>query len=743
MIELRRATVPVLLIALLLTAPALAAPPAEATAGVRTASPEPSPAEPASPSTPSGGTGVSGEEAGTGAANGVVPAADVLPPSPTPPPAATPAVRAAIDRAVQSVYPALVRIDVVTTSTSDGRLRKHRASGSGTIISPDGYVLTNHHVAGKATRIVCRLSDRTELEAQLIGTDAMTDLAILKLDLSALGEDPAPLPVAQFGDSDALRVGDTVLAMGSPAGLSQSVTAGIVSNTEMIPPHGAMFQLDGEPVGLLVRWIGHDAVIYPGNSGGPLVDLEGRIIGVNEIGIGSLGGAIPANLARNVAQQLIEGQCVQRSWTGMQMQPLLKSMNGTEGVLVAGVIEGSPAETAGVQSGDIVQSFDGVKVHAAVPEELPALNRLVLGTPIGKDVTVEVLRDGEAKSFTLALAAREPAQHPEREIKDWGLTVRDLTLLESLNRRRSDSNGVLVDSVRPSGPASEAKPSLYRGDIIVRVGDHDVKDLDALRRVTADITRDASAPVPTLVAFDRGLERMLTVVEIGHKDPEPKPIESKKAWLGVETQVLTRNLARALGLVGKKGVRVTRVLPHTTAETAGLQVGDILLKLDGEVIPAQVEEDREVFEHRIRQYRIGSQVELTGVRDGEPLTIAATLEDRPLPEAELQQYTDESFEFAVRELGFRDRTDRELAPEEMGVIVRSVEPAGWAALAGLYSGDIISRIGGEAVRDVEHLEAIMQRIVEAKPKRVVFFVRRGIHTAFIELEPDWKLNGQE
>ena len=131
--------------------------------------------------------------------------------------------------------------------------------------------------------------------------------------------------MAKFGDSSALEVGDTVLAMGSPAGLSQSVTQGIVANTEMIAPGGAM-RLDGESVGELVRWIGHDAVIFPGNSGGPLVNLKGEIIGVNEVGIGSLGGAIPSNLARKVADELIAKGHVERSWIGLVAQPLLKSI---------------------------------------------------------------------------------------------------------------------------------------------------------------------------------------------------------------------------------------------------------------------------------------------------------------------------------------------------------------------------------------------------------------------------------
>src|SRR5262249_34536679 len=154
----------------------------------------------------------------------------------------------------------------------------------------------------------------------------------------AMGKDK-PLPVAPFGDSDRLKVGDRVLAMGSPRALSQSVTMGIVSNREMTLPRTTFgsFRLDGEEVGSLVKWIGHDAQIFPGNSGGPLVNLDGQIVGINDISAG-LGGAIPGNLAREIADQLIQYGEVKRSWLGLAVQPLLKSSKLDRGVLVSGVL---------------------------------------------------------------------------------------------------------------------------------------------------------------------------------------------------------------------------------------------------------------------------------------------------------------------------------------------------------------------------------------------------------------------
>jgi serine protease Do len=199
------------------------------------------------------------------------------------------------NQSLSEVYKAIVRIEVISEKGSGGRMMKSRSTGSGVIISKDGIVITNHHVAGKATRLTCRLYNGEEIMADLIGADAMTDLAVLKLRLEERKNLADNLTVAKFGNSAEVKVGDTCYAMGSPAGLSQSITRGIISNLAMISPFRGSFRLDGENVGELVRWLGHDAIIFPGNSGGPLVDVNGRIIGINEVGIGSLGGAIPAN----------------------------------------------------------------------------------------------------------------------------------------------------------------------------------------------------------------------------------------------------------------------------------------------------------------------------------------------------------------------------------------------------------------------------------------------------------------
>src|SRR6185503_15010807 len=647
--------------------------------------------------------------------------------------------RVAIQRAVDAVYPALVRIHVVHEEGSGGRMQKRQASGSGTIISEDGYILTNHHVAGRATRVVCRLSNREEVDAVLVGTDPLSDLAVLKLDLASRRDPKAKLPVAKFGNSERVKVGDVVLAMGSPAGLSQSVTKGIVANTAMISPGGGSgLTLDGEKVGELVRWIGHDAVIFPGNSGGPLVNLRGEIVGVNEVGIGSLGGAIPGNLAQAVAKELIRQGRVSRSWIGIEVQPLLKKMAREKGVLVSAVLTDSPASKAGIRPGDLITEFNGTAIAASrSQEDIPVFNRMVLTAPVSANVTVKGLRGGKPLQWKLTTLDREPNQATETELRNWGLTVRDFTRVSALERHRTEKKGVLVDSVRAGGPSAECKPPLKDDDIIVRIGSNDVANVEMLARFTREFTKGLSEPQPVLVTFERGLQELVTVARIGPELQDDKPARPAKAWLGLETQVLTRELAETLNLEGKKGVRVTQVVADSPAAAAGVKVGDIFLKLDGQVIAASTLSDQELFDNLIRQYKVGGSAEMDGVRNGQPLKISAALGRQPKPSSELEEFKDDRFEFTAREMSLSDRLDAKLEPDTPGVRIGSVQNAGWAALAGLSSGDVLLSIDERRIESIPALREVLTKFRDSKPRRVVFFVKRGIRTQFIELEPKW------
>jgi serine protease Do len=595
------------------------------------------------------------------------------------------------------------------------------------------------------------LADKREIEADLVGTDPLSDIAVIKLR-AAEGE---KFPFAAFGDSSRLRVGDRVLAMGSPMALSQSVTLGIVSNTEMVMPRRmgfSKFTLEGEDVGSLVLWVGHDAPIYGGNSGGPLVNLVGEIVGVNEIRVG-LGGAIPGNLAKAVAEEIIERGKVRRSWLGLDVQPLLKSQKepaGKTGVLVSGTFEGSPAEKAKFLPGDILKKLAGREVSVRFKEEIPRFNQLRMDLPVGEEVEAVVLRDGKEKTLRVTPVERENVRAEGAELKEWGVTARSLSLIASKELKRKTKDGVLVTSVRPGGPSGEAKPALRPGDVIVEVDGAPVKNLDELAALTERVlaTEEETSPeraepggrgepVPVTVAFERKSRRLMTVVKVGLKELQDPGLEVRKAWLGVAFQVLTKDLAKALDLGGKKGVRVTQVYSESPAEAAGLEVGDVIVALDGEEIPASYPEDTEIFSAMIRQYKIGSSAALAVIRKGGERAMEVEFGSSPKLARELPKYRDDVFDFTARDVAFLDRAREKWSMEQRGALVEVVGEGGWAALGQLAVDDLILAVNGVPVEDAASLEVRMRAVTREKPKSVVLRVLRGIHTLYLELEPAW------
>ncbi len=645
-------------------------------------------------------------------------------------------LREVVDQALSIVKPALVQIHVVESYFRDGRETKYQISGSGAVITPEGHVITNHHVAGHATRIKCIFSDKEEMEAVLVGKDPLTDLAIIKLQPT----EPRTFPTVSFGDSSAVRVGDQVLAMGSPLALSQSVTLGIISNTEMIMPEsmrrfGGM-EMDGEDVGALVRWLGHDAAIYPGNSGGPLVNLKGEIIAINEIGMG-LGGAIPSNLAKLVGEELIKTGKMQRAWLGIEVQPRLKHGAQEHGVLVSGVLGGSPGALAEVKSGDTILSLNGVPVDVQFAEQLPDYNLQVAELPIGQPVAIEILRDGAPLTVTATPTEREVLLPDEEELKEWGLTVRNISLGVAKELKRETTDGVLVTSVRPGGPAGASKPQIQRNDVLVSVGGEPVKNIEALRAATVKTMGESKSPVPALTGFERKTGQYLTVIEIGSNELQDPGLEVKKAWLPVEAQVITRDIAKLLGDENLKGFRVTHVYKGSTAETAGMKVGDLIFAVDEQPLTATALEHYEELPTLIRQYRSGTSVTLSIGRAGAVEKIPVELVMAPKLDREMKKYRNDDFEFTVRDITFFDKAQESWKTDQAGVLVDEVKSGGWAALGQLSVGDLLLSIDGHPAGDVETVEKLLTDIVNAKPRTVVFKVLRGIHTFFIEIEPQW------
>jgi serine protease Do len=348
--------------------------------------------------------------------------------------------------------------------------------GSGFIINPQGLILTNNHVVEEADKIKVTLRDEREFEAQVVGRDAKTDLALLKVQAK---ED---LPTVPLGNSDALRIGEWVLAIGNPFGLTHTVTAGIVSAKGRIIGAG---QYDD--------FIQTDASINPGNSGGPLFNTRGEVVAINTAivaGGTGIGFAIPVNLAKELLPQLYDKGKVTRGWLGVMIQKvtpeLAQSFNLPQsvGALVADVVDGGPAAKAGLLRGDVITTFDGTTIH-----DMHELPRLVANTPVGKQVKVDASRQGKAKTFMVTIVAlkEEPQTAAAEATSQLGMETQNLTaeLAQSMGLRLAE--GVVVSSVDDNGPAAEA--GIRQGDVIIEVNRQRVRNTEeyvvALRKSAA------------------------------------------------------------------------------------------------------------------------------------------------------------------------------------------------------------------------------------------------------------------
>ena len=652
---------------------------------------------------------------------------------------ATPDIRDAISFARDKVAPALVHIHVVSYSYYGGKENKSQAVGSGTIFSPEGYIVTNAHVVRDGREFKVTLSDKREFPAKLIGEDPMTDLAVIKIDPKETG----PLQNASFTTADNLQVGDYVLAMGSPFALSRSVTLGIVSNTERVFTSSSgddladqEFDFNTSPE-VFTQWIQHDALINPGNSGGPLVNMKGELVGVNARGGAGMSFAIPAALARNITSRIIKDGEVIRSTLGISLKSIKRS-GYSEGILVNSVDDDSPAAKAGIHAGDVIVSMNAQPVTARFPEEIPAVARAIADSPVGSTINLVVLRDHKeltVSATTERLLRNDP---DEAALRLFGLSASQITD-QIVRAWRLDSNkGALVRGVTSGGPAGLAEPSLNYGDIIRSIASKPVDSLKDLLDIYKDIAKQDPLPEYVLVEFNRRGTSQITLLKPRRDKPHDPPREIPKAWIGVATQPILRTLAEQLGSKDLVGFRVTRVYPKTDAAAAGLKVGDIITAINGDRLNPRGMQDAGMFQRQIRKLNIGEDANLTLTRDGESIAVNIPLERTRIGEDEALRDTNKDFELTVRELTFFDRDENRWDDDVQGVMVVNADNAGWAGTAGIFTGDLIQRINDTEITDIKSYRDVMDAIAKDQPERVTLVVLRGQRTQFKFAEPSWK-----
>jgi len=390
----------------------------------------------------------------------------------------SPSADRAVIRAKDRVAPALVHIRPVKEVYAAGKREEVVVIGSGFIISRDGYVVTNEHVAGESKLVRCVLYNKEELEAEVVGTDPFTDIAVLKLVT-----DRNDLPTVRLGTSRNLEAGQTVLALGSPHGLARSVSRGIVS----VPDR---YLGDWREVRAPYNtWIQTDAAINQGNSGGPLVNLRGVVVGVNARRLSNadnVGFAIPIDTAKEVVEQIIANGRVKRSWIGVSFQEMTSKTQdpSQNGVVIADVDPLSPGGEAGLRPGDIMVALNGKPTDARFVEDLPVVRKMVADLPVGEEATVRIRRGDEETDVKVTTVEKGDLRGDEIELPEWGLTVSEVTPFIVRRARLDAQRGVVVSGTQVGGVAGKAR--LARGDIILTMDGEEVENLAHFRQLYAD-----------------------------------------------------------------------------------------------------------------------------------------------------------------------------------------------------------------------------------------------------------------
>lgn len=445
---------------------------------------------------------------------------------PDPFPPATPQAVIDVSRAI---FPAVVRLDVAQEIYTEGKRNLRRGIGSGVIIDAQGHILTNFHVAGRASEIEVTLYNKERVRATLVGDDHWTDLAVLQMDMKEVVRRNITFTWAMMGTSRTLLAGQDVMAVGTPFGLARTLTLGVVSNGERTFYPQDM-QIDEYETGEFSNWIQMDTPINPGNSGGPLVDMTGRIVGINTRGGGqNLNFAVPVDTAKEVVAKLLasakpdrKGR-VERSDLGIDLKPLQDletyyELDVNRGALVNSVERNSPAFKAGVKTQDILLAISGHPVNVRFPEEVAPANKKIADIPVGSDVTLTIKRGKQTLTLSTKTQRLESAVGEEMELKAWGMSVRDVTRAYANDNQLDDDRGVVVTTLSPG--FAGAKAELMSGDVIHTVNGQEIEDLEQFVTVYDRLAAEQSSRV--LLGVQRGRGRISILVKV-QEWPATKP----------------------------------------------------------------------------------------------------------------------------------------------------------------------------------------------------------------------------
>jgi len=412
--------------------------------------------------------------------------------------------REVIAAAKDRVFPTVVYIKSLRESHESGKKSSEEVSGSGVLITAAGEVLTNWHVVDKAVELRCLLYNGKAYDAELIGTDKDTDLGLLRLE----NPDGHSFPYAALGDSTILKEGDFVMAMGAPWGLSRSVSIGIISCTRRYLPENSEYSL----------WLQTDAAISPGNSGGPLVNTAGEVIGINTRGVmqgGDLGFAVPSETVAFIVKALREEGKVNWGWLGLQLQPLRDFerniyFDGDQGVIVAETDPSSPARQAGLQPRDRILRVNGEPITVMVSEDLPALRQKLGRLDKQQPIALTVQRGGETLTLALQPAAKGSVEGEELDCPRWDLTVKSINRFDNPDLYFHRHEGVFVLGTKRPGNAAQAGISVK--DIVLKIGEKEILTLDDVKEAHKQaLAQVAAQPKIVFTVLRNGLLRQVVL----------------------------------------------------------------------------------------------------------------------------------------------------------------------------------------------------------------------------------------